>query len=145
MQFDLVQLTIILFSTILIFSNKKIQLSKKSHPCYINPALNAIILIPSDDIDSWHHISIFSNYFPSLLPSYFIKYLWLTLRGYLHLLFLQDEVHDSIEDAKTALLLYRHYERTSSLGPEHLHATLQDLYAYGARTNWTIGLDKLND
>jgi hypothetical protein len=57
----------------------------------------------------------------------------------------QDEIHDSIEDAKTALQLYRHYEAVCALGPEHLQATLQDLYAYGSRTNWTIGLDKLQN
>jgi hypothetical protein len=56
---------------------------------------------------------------------------------------IQDEVHDSIEDAKTALRLYRHYEMVCSMGPDHLQVILQDLYAYGARTNWTIGFDKL--
>jgi hypothetical protein len=52
-------------------------------------------------------------------------------------------VHDSIEDAKTALLLYRHYEATAARGPEHLAAILSELYAYGMRTNWTIGMEKL--
>ncbi len=55
----------------------------------------------------------------------------------------QDEIHDSIEDAKTALLLYRHYEATAALGPEHLAATLRDLYEFGNKNNWTIGLDRL--
>jgi hypothetical protein len=57
----------------------------------------------------------------------------------------QDEIHDSIEDAKTALLLYRHYEEVAAKGPEFLAATLQDLYNYGMRTNWTIGMEKLRD
>jgi PAB-dependent poly(A)-specific ribonuclease subunit 2 len=56
---------------------------------------------------------------------------------------IQDEIHDSIEDAKTALLLYRHYESTAAQGPEHLAATLRDLYEYGNRNNWTLGLDRL--
>jgi len=66
------------------------------------------------------------------------------LASYLLKADIQGEVHDSIEDAKTALLLYRHYEQTKAKGPEHLHATLQDLYAYGMRTNWTIGLDTVS-
>jgi PAB-dependent poly(A)-specific ribonuclease subunit 2 len=57
---------------------------------------------------------------------------------------LQDEIHDSIEDAKTSLLLYRKYKSLAAEGPERVSAVLQDLYAYGNRNNWTIGLDKLN-
>lgn len=60
-----------------------------------------------------------------------------------YFLWRQDEIHDSIEDAKTALQLYRHYEAVCARGPDHLEATLQDLYLYGARTKWFIGLDKL--
>jgi PAB-dependent poly(A)-specific ribonuclease subunit 2 len=56
---------------------------------------------------------------------------------------IQDEVHDSIEDAKTALALYRHYERVSAQGPAALNAVLQDLYNYGQRANWVIGSDRL--
>lgn len=59
-------------------------------------------------------------------------------------LFAQDEIHDSIEDAKTSLLLYRKYRAVAAEGPEKLNAVLQDLYAYGNRNNWTIGLEKLN-
>jgi PAB-dependent poly(A)-specific ribonuclease subunit 2 len=65
------------------------------------------------------------------------------LAAYLLRADIQDEIHDSIEDAKTSLLLYRHYEATRAQGPEHLHATLQELYAYGARTNWTIGIERV--
>lgn len=56
----------------------------------------------------------------------------------------QDEIHDSIEDAKTSLLLYRKYKALAAEGPERVNAVLQDLYAYGNRNNWTIGLEKLN-
>ena len=57
---------------------------------------------------------------------------------------IQDEIHDSIEDAKTALLLYRRYEdMLAEKGPAHIHAFLQQLYQYGNRTNWTIGIDRL--
>jgi len=51
---------------------------------------------------------------------------------------IQDEVHDSIEDAKIALLLYRHYQRVEKQGHLHLQGVLQELYSYGAKTNWTI-------
>jgi len=51
---------------------------------------------------------------------------------------IQDEVHDSIEDAKIALQLYRHYQSVENKGHLHLQGVLQELYAYGAKTNWTI-------
>jgi len=53
---------------------------------------------------------------------------------------IQDEIHDSIEDAKTALLLYRHYESVSVQGKEHLMKILKELYTIGNNSNWTIGL-----
>ncbi len=56
---------------------------------------------------------------------------------------IQDEIHDSVEDAKTALLLFRHYTRTAAMGKEHLQATLRELYNYGTRTNWTLGLERI--
>jgi hypothetical protein len=56
----------------------------------------------------------------------------------------QDEIHDSIEDAKTSLLLYRKYKALAQEGPERITAVLQELYAYGNRNNWTIGMEKLN-
>ena len=57
--------------------------------------------------------------------------------------YLQDEIHDSIEDAKTSLLLYRRYKALAAEGPERVSAVLHDLYQYGHRNNWTIGMDKL--
>lgn len=60
------------------------------------------------------------------------------------MLTVQDEIHDSIEDAKTSLLLYRKYKAVAAQGPEKLNAVLQDLYMYGNRNNWTIGMDKLD-
>ena len=56
---------------------------------------------------------------------------------------MQDEIHDSIEDAKTSLLLYKRYKALAAEGPEKVNAALQDLYQYGNRNNWTIGVDKL--
>ena len=53
---------------------------------------------------------------------------------------IQGEVHDSIEDAKTALMLYRHYELVRAKGAAELDKTLRELYEFGNRTNWTIGL-----
>lgn len=65
------------------------------------------------------------------------------LAAYLLKVDIQDEIHDSIEDAKTALALYRHYETVRKQGAGAVNAVLQDVYAYGARTNWVIGSDKL--
>lgn len=65
------------------------------------------------------------------------------LASYLLNMTIQDEVHDSIEDAKTALALYKHYISVAAKGPEVLSSTLNALYAYGARTNWTIGIERL--
>lgn len=56
---------------------------------------------------------------------------------------MQDEIHDSIEDAKTSLLLYKRYKALAAEGPDKVNAALQDLYMYGNRNNWTIGVDKL--
>lgn len=53
----------------------------------------------------------------------------------------QEDIHDSVEDAKMAIALYRHYQRTAAYGREHLMSTLQALYAYGTVNNWTIGTD----
>jgi len=65
------------------------------------------------------------------------------LASYLLKMEIQDDIHDSIEDARTALLLYRHYEEVKAKGPQCLQSTLNDLYAFGNSTNWTIGLDRL--
>ena len=65
------------------------------------------------------------------------------LAAYLLHMDIQDEIHDSIEDAKTALALYRHYEQVSALGPAALNAVLQDLYNYGQRNNWVLGSDQI--
>ena len=51
---------------------------------------------------------------------------------------IQDEIHDSIEDAKTALFLYRTYQAVAAKGYNHLQSVLQEMYAYGTKTNWSI-------
>ena len=66
------------------------------------------------------------------------------LASYLLKAQIQDEIHDSIEDSKTALALYKHYLAEEAKGPEHLNSTLNDLYAYGNKTNWTIGIDSID-
>lgn len=50
-------------------------------------------------------------------------------------------MHDSIEDAKTALALYRAYLKEKAQGT--LNATLTDLYEYGHMNHWKIGHEKL--
>eukprot|EP01035_Chromulina_nebulosa_P017273 gene17273-22807_t len=56
---------------------------------------------------------------------------------------IQDEIHDSIEDAKTSLQLYRHYTKLMRIGRDHFEAVLKEIYSYGQRNNWTIGVEKL--
>ena len=47
---------------------------------------------------------------------------------------IQEKVHDSIEDARTALLLFRKYEELVAQGT--LTTVLHELYADGHRANW---------
>jgi PAB-dependent poly(A)-specific ribonuclease subunit 2 len=53
---------------------------------------------------------------------------------HLGLLCPQTETHDSIEDACTALALYRRYVELQAEG--EFEITLQGLYALGHATNW---------
>ena len=64
------------------------------------------------------------------------------LCGYLLKRQIQDEVHDSIEDAKTALDLYHHFQKVKEAGRDKLDKELEELYAYGTRNNWTLGLEE---
>lgn len=54
---------------------------------------------------------------------------------------IQDGVHDSIEDAKTALALYRAYLREKEQGT--FEKTLAELYEYGHLNHWKIGHERL--
>lgn len=56
---------------------------------------------------------------------------------------IQDEVHDSIEDAKTALLLYKKYLELKEQGDEVVQAKILELYSIGQQNNWTVGVEKL--
>ena len=56
---------------------------------------------------------------------------------------IQDVVHDSIEDAKTALSLYHYYLKVQAEGENVLLAKLQEIYCFGQDNNWTIGLDRI--
>lgn len=58
---------------------------------------------------------------------------------------IQDEIHDSIEDAKTALLLYRTYQGVAAQGFNHLQTVLQELYTYGTKSNWSIRQDLIEE
>lgn len=67
------------------------------------------------------------------------------LAAYLLKAEIQDELHDSIEDAKTAYALYLLYERTlTEVGAEGIREILRGLYKFGNQCNWTLGLDRLN-
>jgi len=49
---------------------------------------------------------------------------------------IQSEVHDSIEDARTALHLYRKYEELKSSGK--LQTALEELYERGKKVQWKV-------
>ncbi|XP_033111118.1 PAN2-PAN3 deadenylation complex catalytic subunit PAN2-like [Anneissia japonica] len=53
---------------------------------------------------------------------------------------IQSETHDSIEDARTALLLYQKYLEGSDNGNDKVSwkATLKELYEQGRKLNWKI-------
>ena len=49
---------------------------------------------------------------------------------------IQSEVHDSTEDARTALQLYRKYEELKSSGK--LEKALEELYEAGKKVQWKV-------
>ena len=49
---------------------------------------------------------------------------------------IQGDTHDSVEDARYALLLYRKYVELKRSGEEALTRTIQAIYECGRRTNW---------
>jgi len=51
-------------------------------------------------------------------------------------LVIQSDMHDSAEDARAALLLYRKYEELQQLGT--LDQSLQELYEVGKKVQWKV-------
>ena len=45
-------------------------------------------------------------------------------------------MHDSIEDARTALLLYRKYQELKAEG--RFHQVLEGIYDHGAKVAWQV-------
>jgi PAB-dependent poly(A)-specific ribonuclease subunit 2 len=53
---------------------------------------------------------------------------------------IQSVTHDSIEDAKSALQLYQHYQKLEASGG--VSAALKELYQAGKRMQWKVpGID----
>lgn len=51
---------------------------------------------------------------------------------------IQSGVHDSIEDAKTALRLYYHYKEISARGMDTVRADIKKLYDEARKLNWKV-------
>ena len=52
---------------------------------------------------------------------------------------IQSETHDSTEDARTALMLYRKYEELKKEGGQQVKTVLKQLYEDGRKCGWKIG------
>jgi len=55
---------------------------------------------------------------------------------------MQQDTHDSIEDAKTAYEIYLKAVELKSQGEGHFDAALKDIYEFGRRTDWKLGVDE---
>lgn len=51
---------------------------------------------------------------------------------------IQSGVHDSTEDAVTALRLYYKYKELCDMGPEHLKSEMDRLYEEGRSRGWQV-------
>ena len=51
---------------------------------------------------------------------------------------IQSETHDSVEDARTALALYRCYQRLQAQGGQALNDAIQQMYEAGRQAGWKV-------
>ncbi|CAI9729366.1 PAN2-PAN3 deadenylation complex catalytic subunit Pan2-like isoform X1 [Octopus vulgaris] len=51
---------------------------------------------------------------------------------------IQSFTHDSIEDARSALRLYRLYEEMAKKGENHIKNVIKNLYEYGRKVQWKL-------
>ena len=51
---------------------------------------------------------------------------------------IQSETHDSVEDARTALALYRRYQQLQSQGGQALNDAMQQMYEAGRQAGWKV-------
>jgi len=51
---------------------------------------------------------------------------------------IQSFTHDSVEDARTALFLYKNYKKMQEEDKDKVRSTITELYEYGRKINWKI-------
>jgi len=51
---------------------------------------------------------------------------------------IQSRIHDSIEDAVTAIRLYYKYDEICRQGPDHLKDELRRMYETGRQCGWQV-------
>jgi PAB-dependent poly(A)-specific ribonuclease subunit 2 len=67
------------------------------------------------------------------------------LAGHVLKSMIQDEIHDSIEDAVTALHLFKRHRELTTKGGDALEKALDELYTFGNMCNWTLGLEGIDE
>jgi PAB-dependent poly(A)-specific ribonuclease subunit 2 len=55
---------------------------------------------------------------------------------------MQQDVHDSVEDALAAFELYRRAVELKAKNNGEFEQLLEDLYALGQKTDWKLGIDE---